>query len=475
MDARPALCAWVWILCVLCNAFGALHARADVSDSTSIGRDALAATDEVLSARPGGAFIQAAGSAGYGLTESQAGEGAHHRLNATVAAAIRPIAPLAVSLSFDGRYDAHPGGDDGAVGLPRITVVGTRGVAPRVHLGAALIVALPGQAAPSIDFGAAVVSMLALGSLRLSGGWHLGAQLGFRIDNSANAAPEIARLSRADRLSLGLSELNAVPIGIAASKTVEDWQLSAELSADILVGSTAPSLSQSPLRTAFIARRPVARDLSIELFSRLSLSQRPDYARLHPLIPVEPRLTLGVGLRFATPSKAQPPAASRTDLYGTALDTTDKPIPNALIVVRVSDLAVAQRTSPDGTFHFENLPRGAARLQVTAAELDPLEHALMLDRPQQTIALRLVAPAPQSQLRGLVRSFDGAPLRAQVRLLPEGTSVTADNDGRFVLELAPGNYQVEIECSGYRTQRRKVTVQNNGVTLLNVELRAQRR
>jgi hypothetical protein len=395
-------------------------------------------------------------------------------LEATVAAAIRPIEQLAISLSFDGRYDAHPGGDDGAVGLPRVTFVGSQPIAPRLHVGAALALALPGQQAPSLDFGAAVVSLLALGSMRLSGGWHLSAQLGFRIDNSAEAAPDVSRLSRADRLSLGLSDLNAVPLGIALTKALHEWQLSAELSAEILVGAAAPGVLQSPLRAAFVARVPVARDLSIELFSRLSLSQRPDYARLHPLIPVEPRLMLGVGLRFATYAKPQAVVPLRSDLYGTTLDADGKPIANALIVVRVSGLAVAQRTLPDGTFHFENLPRGAARIQATAQALEPIEHEIILDRSQQAISLRFTARAAHSQLRGLVRSFDGAPLPAQVRLLPQGTSVSADSDGRFVLELAPGSYQVEIECSGYRTQRRNVTVQKNGVTLLNVELRAMR-
>jgi len=460
-----------------CVAFSPLHARADTpaAESALLGRSALPSVDQVLHARPGSSFIQAAGSAGYGLTESQAGEGAHHRLEASVAAAIRPIEQLAISVAFDGRYDAHPGGDDGAVGLPRITAVGSQPVAPRLHLGVALALALPGQTAPSIDFGAAVVSVLAVSSLRISGGWQLSAQLGFRIDNSAQAAPDLARLSRADRLSLGLSDAHAVPIGVALTRALADWQLSAELSGEILVGSAAPSFLQSPLRAALVARLPVARDLSIEVFSRLSLSQRPDYARQRPLVPVEPRLMIGVGLRFATQPKleaAAPPA--RTDLYGTTLDAEDKPIPNALVVMRVSDLAIAQRTLPDGTFHFENLPRGAARLQVTADELEPLEHGLTLDRAQQTISLRLAARAAGSQLRGLVRSFDGAPLAAQVRLLPDGTSVSADNDGRFVLELAPGSYQVEIECSGYRTQRRNVTVQKNGVTVLNVELRALR-
>lgn len=466
----------VSLVCAFCIALTPLRTRADAPstpDSALIGRSALASVDQVLSARPASAFIQAAGSAGYGLTESQAGEGAHHRLEATVAAAIRPIQPLAISLAFDGRYDGHPGGDDGAVGLPRITVVGNHPIAPRVHAGAALSLALPGQTAPSIDFAAAAVSVLALGSVRLSGGVQLSAQLGFRFDNSAEAAPELARLSRADRLALGLSDAHAVPIGVAATRAFGEWLLSAELSGELLVGSAAPSLLQSPLRAAIVARVPVARDLSIELLSRLSLSQRPDYARVRPLVPIEPRLLIGVGLRFA----AQPPreaAVARTDLYGVTTDAEGKAIANALVVMRIGELTIAQRTSAEGTFQFENLPRGAAQLQVTAEELDPLAHTLMLDRSQQTISLQLKSRAASSQLRGLIRSFDGAPLAAQVRLLPEGTSVTADNDGRFVLELEPGSYQVQIECSGYRTQRRNVTVQKNGVTLLNVELRALR-
>jgi hypothetical protein len=447
-------------------------------ESALLGRSALAAVDQVLSARPGKSFVQAAGSAGYALTESQAGEGAHHRLEASVAAAIRPIEQLAISLHFDGRYDVHPGGDDGAVGLPRLTFVGSQPLTPRLHVGAALALALPGQTAPSLDIGAAVVSLMALGTLRVTGGWVVSAQLGFRVDNSAEAAPEVARLSRADRLALGLSDANAIPIGVSLTRALEAWQLSGELSGEILVGSAAPSFFQSPLRAAAVARLPVARDLSIELFARLSLSSRPEYARVSPLVPIEPRLGLGVGLRYAlSPQPVVVRAPERTDLYGATVDAEGAPIENALVVVRVAGLAVAQRTLSDGSFHFENLPRGAAQLEASAedAEVQPIERGIVLDRSEQAIALRLSPRNHGSQLRGLVRSFDGAPLPAQVRLLPEGTSVSADNDGRFVLELAPGSYQVEIECSGYRTQRRRVTVQKNGVTVLNVELRALRR
>jgi hypothetical protein len=256
--------------------------------------------------------------------------------------------------------------------------------------------------------------------------------------------------------------------------------LSAELSAEMLVGRGSPSWRKSPLRAAFVARLPVARSISVELLARFGLSGRPDYARVHPLLPVEPRFTLGVGLRFGATSAAPVPvvrAPEHTELYGTVVDTEGAAVPSALVAlvgVHTGSVEVSERTERDGSFRFHKLPRGEVQVQVTAEEIDTLDRRFLLDRDELAISLRVTRRAHGSQLRGLVRSFEGVPLQAAVRVLPEGTSVSADKDGRFVLELAPGSYQVEIACSGYSTQRRKVTVQKNGVTLLNVELRAGR-
>jgi hypothetical protein len=425
---------------------------------------------------PGSAFITAAGTAGYGITESQAGEGAHHRGEASVAVALRPVPALAVSLSFDGRYDAHPGGDDGAVGLPSLSLVYARALTQSIFAGGALSLSLPGQTAPSLDFAAAVLTASALGAFTLAPNWLLLAQLGVRLDNSAHAAPDVERLSLADRLALGLSDFHAVPLGAAITTGLGPAQVSGELSCDLLVGKGAPSLRYSPLRAAVVTRLPVARSLSLELLARLSLSARPDYERVYPLLPVEPRFSLGLGLRYAAedPPQVTVHQPEHTEVYATVTDTEGAVFRDALVVLRVGSHVDSARSGEDGSIHFHAVPRGEAQLQVTAEEIEPLERRVLLDRSELAISLQVTRHSHGSQLRGLVRSFEGLPLQAAIRVLPEGRSVSADKDGRFMLELAPGSYQVEIECSGYRTQRRKVTVQQNGVTLLNVELRTGR-
>ena len=68
--------------------------------------------------------LSMAASAGYGVTESQAGEGAHHRVEGTLAAAVGLTPNIAASLGFNGRYDIHP----------RISAIAARSVTPQLGL-----------------------------------------------------------------------------------------------------------------------------------------------------------------------------------------------------------------------------------------------------------------------------------------------------------------------------------------------------
>ena len=54
---------------------------------------------------------------------------------------------------------------------------------------------------------------------------------------------------------------------------------------------------------------------------------------------------------------------------------------------------------------------------------------------------------------------------------PIGTKVQSDENGEFTLDLPPGEYEVTIEAAGVKPQTRKVKVEQNGVTILNVDLR----
>ena len=447
-----------------------------------LGSYALPAVDHVLvpSALP--SLVSAAGSVGYGVTESQAGEGAHHRAEGSLAASLAPFqhAPeLALSLSFEGRYDRHPEGDDGAVGLPRLSVFGAHTVSSRLQVGGVLSWAAYGKRAPSIELSAPAITALALGAYQVARGTLLSLQVGFRLDESAHAAPDLQRLSRADRMALGLSDFHALPLGIALIQRLGNMEIAGELSGDILLGNKAPNVLKSPLRAAVVARVPLGSGLSLELLARVSLSRRPRYAsepRATSLIPVEPRFFAGLGLRFApevvAPPARAPEAPRRSSLHGAITDPDGVPLAAVRVALQLGADTYTLQTADDGSFSLEDLPRGEAALRITGDGLEPVAQTVLLDRPEVEVSVRVTRRAIGTQLRGLVRSFAGTPLPAKVRVLPAGSSVTADNDGRFVLELPPGVYQVEIECGGYLTQQRRVSVQENGVTVLNVELHA---
>ena len=55
-----------------------------------------------------------------------------------------------------------------------------------------------------------------------------------------------------------------------------------------------------------------------------------------------------------------------------------------------------------------------------------------------------------------------------------GDRTLTTKDGRFEADVAPGSYEVTITAPGYETQRRRVEVEQNGVTLLNADLRSAR-
>jgi uncharacterized membrane protein len=73
-----------------------------------------------------------------------------------------------------------------------------------------------------------------------------------------------------------------------------------------------------------------------------------------------------------------------------------------------------------------------------------------------------------------VRDFAGKPVVATVVIEPLGATATVRPDGGFEIEVKPGSYDVVITAKGYSPQRRKVTVEPQGVTLLNVDLRSVR-
>jgi hypothetical protein len=416
-------------------------ARASADDDTpAIEPAAPHALGRVLVAGPAPTGPTLLATGGYGYTESVLGLGdAHHRIAGSLSLDERPRPWLDLALRFDGRYDIHsiPGQptDTGMVGDPRLFVRVDRGWAGGLRLGARAGLWFPGRDAPSVDRGAITPELVALASYApAAGAFALTANAGYRLDRSAHAAADAARLSASDRIALEVSAFNEVLAGVGATFGRGPAQGFLEASADLLVGSGAPPVKTSPIFVGGGGRFAVARNLQLEAEIEVSPSSRPDTSATAPLVPIPPRFAgwLGLAYRFSgEPARPAPPPPPPTPPPSPAPPVPAAPPPPA------------------------------------AAE------------PEQ--------PPPQpsrGQIRGLVRSLRGTAVAAQISIEaeqaegaeaapPEKQDLRAE-DGRFEVDVAPGRYRVTIAAPGYKSQTREVDVEENGVTVLNVDLRAER-
>jgi hypothetical protein len=449
--------------------------------------------------------LRLSASAGYGFTESQPPvKGAHHRLAGTAAAGLAPLPWLAFGLRLDGRFDLHPDDGRGAhgagVGDPRLLARAGHAFDSGLQLGGELGAWFPGNNAPSLELSATTLDARGLIAYapRESRVTLLSA-FGFRFDNSHNAAPDLSRVRSGDRLALGLSDSHAALIALGgAYRASDDVEVFGELSGDLLLGSRAPKITQSPLRVAAGGRYFFSRALQAELTSIVSLSSRPDMAPGDPLVPIEPRFTVMLGLRYAlhfTAAKAKPdafvppdepaarpaepaaPAVVKTaTLEGALVDDQGAALPEAHVKLTAGDQTQEAISDGEGRYHFADVPVGSVTLEASATGFETESWEVELTENAAPQEPRALAPEQQKGvLRGLTRSFRSEPLRAHIVVRDaehrEVADARADEHGRFEIELAPGKYQVTISATGYRTHSRSVTISNNGVAILNVDMR----
>jgi len=420
-----------------------------------------------------------AGTLGYGFTEAQnAEDGAHHRLSLRAAAAMPVVNWLGIGALIDSRYDQHQNDSGGLIDIALQARASTR--LGGWQLGAGIVGRLPGADSLSTAARSASVEAQALLATNV-GPVRIASLGGYRLNHGEVAGSNAAQLPSGDRLALGLSEFDAVLLGLGAGVGLGKNELFTELSADVLVGSDAPAFSQSPLRLAAGLRRSVTPGLSLELLAVGSLSQKPDLSADAPLVPNEPRLSVFASIRYqflphvAPPAKTPPPPPPAPQL-GSRLEVMvndDQGAPVTSPSVFLTAAGERRDLSCDTAGHctLEDAKAGDVLVHIEAPDFEPAERQLkVLAGAPAKLEVRLVAVPPPSQLRGVVRSLDGKAIAVRLRVEPVGTEAKVDNKGSFQLDLPPGGYDVVIEADGYVTQRRRVQVEPKGVVVLNVDL-----
>ena len=496
--ARGLASAFPPLLVCLAALAVAPPAHADAGDTA----DALPGVIRVPVAgsieRTGVAF---AGAAGYGFTEGVLREGdSHHRASGSLAASVRPTPLFAFVLRLDGRYDTHTGTEatHGWIGDPRLAVRMGGPIGHGLQLGGQVGVWLPGDSAPSWVLGSTSPDASLLATYAPDGSaLTVASRVGFRWDNSASSAPSANRLARSDRLALGLNEASAALLGLGVAGRVSSRvDLLADATWDLLFGHGAPSALESPIVVsagARVALDPAGR-WQLEAAATASPSQRPPVVAGAPLVDVEPLVGgfLLLALRpaapappvtaaTAEPTPAPPPTpvaaapAARASLQGRVLtEEGQAPLAHAHLTVRMAAGGPAKEadTGADGGFSIDDVDPGEATVEITAEGFAAVTRTVTLSTGAPAkLDVSVPKALPVGQVRGLVRDFAGKAVAASIRVEPLGLEIHASADGTFEANVAPGSYEIVIHAPGYADQKRRVQVERDGVTMLNVELR----
>jgi hypothetical protein len=433
--------------------------------------------------------LRLAASAGYGFTERLVG-GVHHRLQGGLALSASSRRGLSAELRVDGRWDIHqvPGRDDSMVGEPRLFVRYAHALTRRVRLGTELNVLVPGRGAPSLAWSATTLEGLAIATWQPSARAALSAGLGGRYDRSAHSVDPALALSRADRLSLGVSSHDALLSRVAFTISGVAGRISLELSSDAWLGAAAPRIRESPLRSAVVLARPLPKQLELVVLASCLLSRRPPLsATLQRAF--EPRLWLTGGVTWGRPAvqKSKPAAVPEVAVAvpepvelpreGTldvaVLDEGGQPVTDAHVTLR----GIADSWTPhDGRASFTGLQPAAYALQIEAAGFEA-QAAQAEVRAHESTPLRIVLQRTleRSLLRLQVRDAVSAqPVEAVIEIAPlakGGARERTQTDVQGTLErgLEPGAYRITLQAPRYRKQSRNIKLAR-GVSVFLIDL-----
>ncbi len=469
----------------------------DASDEVGITKTGLRGIHRIgvpFSSQPG---ISVAGSAGYGFIEKIGpAQGSHHRLRGTLGVGAVILPQLALGIQFAGRSDFHPddenGSDPSIVGDPRFLLRGGFEANQWLQLGAEALAWMPGGNAPSIEWDATTLDTKLLAAASPSGSsWNIALMAGFRWDNSSNASPGVDRVGPSERISLGLSDFNAILVGLGGAYRISMVELIGELTADLYVGDGSPSAGVFPWRIDAGARYNVTSSLQLELLAAAIIGKRPNVGPSDPLLPIEPRFSVTVGISYTwgfgdrdgqepivapepDAQEEEPPIAPKpptTTVEGKLINEEGEPVVGATMRLTIGEETFETETDKEGSYIFEKVPLGEAKLTATADGFEGAEWVFEVTPDMQKAEPRkMISAELGSLIKGLVRSFRSKGLKAYVTIMPLGIELQTDADGRFQSELPPGSYTLSIKALGYRSQTKEVKVEENSVIILNVDM-----
>jgi hypothetical protein len=405
---------------VSCALIASLIAPAHAQTPLPIGSAGMPGGRHTAFSTPRSATLVAGGAVELAHTESVlSGEDRHERIGGEVFGTfvLHPAILIAASALARVGIARGPREDHGVAMGSALTVRGRHELlAEQLHVGGELRTVFPPAESPGRGFKAVSPELRAIATyLAYASAFAL--NLGYRFDGSARAIADPDTVSDEGLLLASASSANAFLLSAGATRSWLGFTWVVEWSYDLAVGADAPKAFASPMRFEGSLQRMALPQLAWGVHFGLSPSARPTFTT-DPLVRIEPRVWLGANVAFVfdpRAAKAEPPSNERVQTVPEKAQTPDTPPPL------------------------------------------PEEPAL-----------------PPGQIRGRVRSLRGPALRAEIEIAPLGLQTQSEADGSFAIDVAPGDYEVTVRAKGHVAQTRTATVEQNGVTILVIDLERTR-
>jgi hypothetical protein len=186
----------------------------------------------------------------------------------------------------------------------------------------------------------------------------------------------------------------------------------------------------------------------------------------HPVPKIDPKPYGGEQHDPVVPIETPPVVVAKAKLTGTVTSSTGQPIPNAAVAIGSTELT----TDDNGHFAVE-LDGGAMTVDAVADGYEPGQAQITIAAGASgDVTVTLQRKVRQGQLRGQVLSFAGKPVPGATVTIGD-KSTTTDTDGNYSIDLPAGAFEVTIEAAGFATQKRKVNIKLDAVTVLNADMR----
>ncbi|MBN1656232.1 MAG: carboxypeptidase regulatory-like domain-containing protein [Deltaproteobacteria bacterium] len=408
-------------------------------------------------------------SAEYGYTESVLEqEDEHHRLLAKVGASLIAVEWLALALRFDGRYDSHGfenlEGDDGIAGQTQLTARASYELNQSVHLGGETVFRVPAGKTPGDAFQGASFDLNLIGSyIADSLPLVVASLIGFRMDNSAHAIDRADAMSRADRLALGVSEANAILVGLAGSWREGEVELLGEWTWDLYFGEPAPSAFESPIRFVVGARWWQSPAFQLSALLGVTASARPEIDANNPLSVVEPRFWIGLGANYTLGFHERGKSASgdkseQGRITGRVVTSAGAGISAARITLS-GKRSLQAVSDADGGFRIDGVPVGKRTLLLHAEGWRKTTVSIMVRRGTN--------PPLEIALEPEIRPLQGAVYTPSKEPIPNATiwigkgdrgiETKTDDAGRFEFRELPADaLEMKVKATGWEELTKKL-------------------